>query len=277
MTRGSWLHRPRAQLAKYSAIAGVTTRTNLAYLADFFLRGIFLVVVMFVFVQLWRTTYGATGEARIGGFSLAEMIWYLAITESITMSFPRLSDTVDRQVKSGELAYALGRPYSYVLYLFSTYLGETVVRFPVNLVIAGTVAFLSVGPPPVVLASVPGFLVAVFLALALNFVILAGIGLLAFWFEDTSSFALLYSRFLMIAGGMLLPLDVFPVAIRRLTLALPTNLIIYGPARLFAGQGIDAAAVWSLLGRQALWLAIFGLVLGGLFRLGVKRVNVQGG
>jgi len=275
--RGSWLFRPGAQLAKYSAVAGVTTRSNMAYLADFFLRGIFLVIVMFVFFQLWRTTYSATGEDKIGGFSLREMIWYLAMTEALIGCFPRLTVVIDEQVKSGQLAYYLCRPYSYPLYLLSTYFGEIVVRLPVNLLIAGGMAFLSVGPLPFRPETIPGLALAITLGFGLNFTIAAAIGLLAFWFEDTGSFYLLYSRLLMIFGGMLIPLDVFPTAIRRIALALPTNLILYGPARLFVGHGAGAAEIWRLLGRQALWLGLLWLGLVGLYRLGVKRVNVQGG
>lgn len=276
-TRGSWLRRPAAQAAKYSAVAGVTTRSNLTYVTDFFLRGLFLVVIMFVFFQLWRTTYGGLGVERIAGFSLPEMIWYLAMTEALILSMPRTSVTVDQHVKTGQLAYFLGRPHSYVLYLFAEYLGEALVRLPVNLAIAGTMAFLMAGPPTLGLGTLPGLAAAIFLALALNFTIVAAIGLLAFWFEDTGSFFLLYSRFLMIAGGMLIPLDVFPDAVRRVAAALPTNLMVYGPARLFVGHGTAPPEVASLLGRQALWLAALSLGLAGLYRLGVRRVNVHGG
>ena len=275
--RGSWIFRPAAQTAKYSGMAGVTVRTNLVYLADFFLRAAFMVVVMFVFFQLWRATFGALGASSISGFSLAQMMWYLAMTESIVMSLPRVSHLVDEQVKGGQLAYFLCRPHSYVLYLFSVYLGEAVVKFPVNLIIAGAIAYAAVGPPPLQLVSLPGLTAAIFLGLSLNFAVAAAIGLLAFWVEDTGSFYLLYSRLLMIAGGMLIPLDVFPEPARRLAMALPTHLIIYGPARVFVGHGSGALELWSLLGRQILWLVILGAGLAALFRLGVKRVNVQGG
>jgi len=275
--RGSWLHRPGAQLAKYSAVAGVAVRTHLAYLADFFLRSLFLVVIMFAFFQLWRTTFGTMGAERIGGFSLREMMWYLAMTESLVLSMPRLSFLIDEQVKTGQLAYFLCRPHNYLLYLFGTYIGETLVRFPVNLLIAGGLAFATVGPPPLEAGVLPGLAAAVLLGFSLNFIIVAAIGLLAFWSEDTSSFYLLYSRFLMIVGGMLIPLDVMPEAVRRVAALLPTNLIVYGPARLFVGHGARAAEVWALLGRQGLWLLILGLGLAWLYRLGVKRVNVQGG
>lgn len=275
--RGSWLLSPGAQFGKYAAIAAVTTRTNLAYLADFFLRGAFLVVVMYVFVQLWRTTYTATGSSSVGGYSLREMIWYLAMTEAIVTCFPRTNAAVGEQVRSGQLAYFLGRPHSYLLYLLASYFGEAVVRLPVNLVISGGVAWLAAGPPPLVWAAVPGLLAAITLGLSLNFAISAVIGLLAFWVEDTDSFYLLYSRLLMIFGGMLIPLEVFPGLLRRVTLALPTNLIVYGPARLFVGHQASAPEIWGLLGRQVAWLGAFWLLLEIVYRLGVKRVNVQGG
>jgi len=70
------------------------------------------------------------------------------MTESLVMCFPRVSFLVDEQVKTGQLAYFLIRPHSYILYLLATYLGEALVRLTVNLVVAGTMAWVLVGPPP---------------------------------------------------------------------------------------------------------------------------------
>ena len=77
------LRRPGGVLpaaAKYSAIFATCVHNQLAYAGEWLLRGVFLAMVLFIFLQLWRVTYGAQGRETVAGFTVAQMIWYLAIT-----------------------------------------------------------------------------------------------------------------------------------------------------------------------------------------------------
>ena len=276
MIRGSWVRNPGAQAAKYWAISAIAVKNNFAYLADLVLRQVFLVVVIFVFAQLWLVTYRSTGSHVISGFSIEQMLWYLVLTESITMGQVRAASAMDSEVKTGQIAYTLSRPYSFLLYHYASYIGETMVRIPVNIVIGGALALVTVGPLGAGAASFAAGIAAAVLGTSLHFLVSASIGLLAFWFEDTASFYLLYSRIVMLLGGMMLPLDLFPEGVRRVAKALPTSLMIYEPARLFTGQ-VQPGAVWDVLARQGFWLAVFSIVLSLVYRQGVKRTSVQGG
>jgi ABC-2 type transport system permease protein len=257
-------------------VAAATVRNQLVYLGELALRSVFLVVVLFVFVQLWRTTYGVTGATELGGFTLPQMIWYLVMTEALLMAQPRVAAAIDQEVKSGQIGYALGRPYSYLCYHYAAYLGETAVRLPVNLAIGGLVAGVSVGWMAVPVARLPLLLAAVTLGISINFCLAASIGLLAFWVEETGPFALLYSRVTMILGGMLLPLELFPAAVRRVAAALPANLVVYWPARVFVGQ-LPPGWAPALFVRQLGWLLLGAGWLFWLYRRGVRDVVVQGG
>ncbi|HHY32885.1 MAG TPA: hypothetical protein GX515_07705, partial [Firmicutes bacterium] len=68
---------------KYLAVLALSVENATTYFLDTLVRTIFMAVVIFVFVHLWRTTYSVTGRPTIAGFSVAQMIWYLVITESI--------------------------------------------------------------------------------------------------------------------------------------------------------------------------------------------------
>ena len=57
----------------------------------------------------------------------------------------------------------------------------------------------------------------------IDFGVQFGIGLGAFWVEDTWAFRFLYTRIVMIFGGMMLPLDILPDAVRQVARALPTS------------------------------------------------------
>src|SRR6266542_351293 len=79
---GLRLRRPgglRPAAAKYGAVFATAVHNQLAYWGEWLLRGVFLTMVLFIFLQLWRAAYGAQGKSTIGGFTLPQMLWYLAI------------------------------------------------------------------------------------------------------------------------------------------------------------------------------------------------------
>src|SRR5262249_35255440 len=108
-------------LRKYLAVTGVTIQSGLAYPLGTFARAGLMAIVIFVFAQLWGTTFRLSGRTVVAGFDLPRMVWYLVLTETIVMSCPRLFSKIDQEVKGGELAYVLNRPYSYALFQYATY------------------------------------------------------------------------------------------------------------------------------------------------------------
>src|SRR3982074_82387 len=122
---------------------------SLIYDRDLVVRSVFMLVVLVTFVQLWTTTYNAINEPIIAGFSLRDLVWYLVITEVIALSTPRIAQTIDTEVRSGDVAYALARPYSYPLFHLASFWGETLVRLPINALVGSSVALIAVGLPPI--------------------------------------------------------------------------------------------------------------------------------
>lgn len=261
--------------AKYIEVFKVTLLSKLAYAYDVVFRQLFLVIIMYVFAQLWQATYSWEGTADISGFTMRQMIWYLALAESMVMGMPAVGRSIDEEVKSGSLAYSLSKPYNYALFHYAGYLGEATFRFVLNLIIAGSVTWALVGPPMFSPLSAVGGLLCVIAGFAIDFGVQFGIGLTAFWVEDTWAFRFLYTRIVMVLGGMMIPLDLLPDAVRRVAQLLPTSLIVYGPVRTFISFSPEQWA--ALLGKQVMWLSVIALAVTAIFRTGVKRVNVQGG
>ena len=260
-------------IGKYTAITRINLQNNLAYVGELAYRSIFMVVILYVFVQLWTATYGAVGSDQIAGLKLPDTIWYLVMTETIMLSKIRFAGKVAEEVRDGSLAYTVGRPYSYLLYHFFYGIGDTLLRLGINFAAGWILATLLVGPMPA--TNLPAVFVAVILAIVLDFCINGMLGLLAFFTEDVDSFVIIYQKVLFILGGMLIPLDFFPAWLRDLSLALPFNTIIYAPARLFVH--FDGSQWLRVVSMQLAWIAVFTLALGLMFRWGMRRVSINGG
>lgn len=272
---GPGRRRIAARVAKYLAVSRIGLATAVAYRGEYLLRSLTLVLILYVFSVLWRVVYAGTPGGIIEGFELRDMIWYLVITESIIYARPRLAGRVDTEVKSGSLAYTLSRPYSYVLFHYAQTLGEAAARGIAGFAVAGLVVTATVGPPSFHLANLAVFLLALFLAATIDFFLAFSVGLLAFWVEETGPFALLYDRLLMLLGGMMLPLEIFPRLLRDVAGWLPLSMIIYAPARLLVGR--QPLAAGPVILAQLGWLLGAGLLCMAVFRAGIRRVNVHGG
>ncbi len=265
----------RAALAKYVAVGLVTAQSALTYPLESFARAGFMAVVIFVFSQLWTVTFQLSDRRAVGGFDLPRMIWYLVVTEAIALSCPRLFTRIDEDVKTGNLAYVLNRPYSYALFQYASYLGNALLALPVNFAVGAGLALLLAGPPAVSVLAWPAILVSVVLAISLNFAVELSIGLLAFWFEDTSAFFWIYQKTVFTLGGLFLPLEAFPTWLRDLAQLLPFPAMAYTPAHLTAS--FDLPSFVGAVGTQVVWLGALGLVGAAIYRGGVRRLNVNGG
>jgi ABC-2 type transport system permease protein len=203
------------------------------------------------------------------------MLWYLAMTEAITLSAPRIAQEVDQDVRTGALAVQLIRPLEYPLARLWTTLGERLVRFALNGVVGAAIALLFVGPINFTAVGLLMFALALPLAFVLDFLGNFLIGLAAFWIEDTSGLTLIYSRVTMILGGMLIPLELFPERLQPILRALPFASIVYGPARLFVHP--DAAFLADLVVRQGIATGAFALIVTAIYRIALGRIHSNGG
>lgn len=262
------------KLVKYAAIGRVTLRNHFAYLYDFFLRSVFLVIIMYIFIQLWRVTYEGEGTSLIAGYSYEQIIWYILFAESLTMAFPSLATRIEEEVKSGDVGYKLSRPFNYVGYHYVGYVTETAVRLLVNLSVASAIGIVMFGLPSFSWGWA-GFALMSVGAVTVNFLLGMTIALCAFWVEETRGLEFVYNKLLFTIGGMLMPLELFPQALQDVCRWLPFQTVLYFPSKTAVRW--DDVELLTMLATQGLWIVVLTAVVGFVYRQGVSKVNVNGG
>lgn len=262
-------------IAKYVAIGRVTLATQVAYRSEMLLRTLFLAMILYIFLQLWTVTYEAMGQQTVAGFSVAQMIWYLMVTESILISRPRMTLEIDAEVRAGDVAYQLIRPYDYVLFRLARYLAERVLRLGICLAVGSALALLYVGPIRLGADSLAAALLVLGLGVLVDFAGAIAIGLCAFWVEDTQPLTLLYDRAIMLLGGLLLPLELFPAWLGDLLAALPFQLLLYAPARLVVSG--DLTPLPGALSQLAMTLAAMAGLVWLVQGRAARRLHANGG
>ncbi|MDP7182197.1 MAG: ABC-2 family transporter protein, partial [Candidatus Woesearchaeota archaeon] len=219
-------------LAKYWQIAKSEFHHELSDSGNSFVGIAILVVVLFVFLQIWKTVYGQ--ETTIEGFTIAQMIWYLAVAEIITFSnASHKVEDINEEVRTGLFSLSLLKPINYAYRWLANLFGygSFVLLFfgSMGLVLA----WLFVGTIPFTFSYIPFILIAVLGALFMNFLFVLIYGLLSFWFEETESLSWIHTKFTFIMGGMFMPYEVYPAWIQPILHKLPFSYMMYGPAKLF--------------------------------------------
>ena len=262
-------------MIRYWFVLRTSARQQLVYWTEVAMRAISMVLFMGVFMALWTTAYGVSGEAELSGYSLVEMVWYLAMTETIILSSSRVFVEISEAVKAGDLAYTLARPLSYPFYQVAHSLGGSLPRFVLNLLIGSLVVGLGIGSVAGNLAGLFAFLVTAALAMLLDSLIAVLIGLLAFWLEEVLPAFWIYQKLLFTVGGMFLPLEMFPDWLRRVAWWLPFRFITYVPARTLVD--FDPGFVLQAAAGQVIYVALlFGIVVL-VWRRAQARLVVHGG
>jgi ABC-2 type transport system permease protein len=262
-------------MLKYLAVLRIDARQQLAYRGEFLMRGIMIAMFMFIFVSLWSTVYTIGGQDELAGFRLSQVVWYLAMTETMILSGSRIFDEISAAVKSGDLAYTLVRPYSYVGFQIAHSLGLTFPRMALNFIVASLVILPLVRNVETSLPGIGGFLVLALFGAILDAMVAVLIGLSAFFIEEVRPVYWIYSKLLMSVGGMFLPLDMFPGWLRRISEWLPFRFIIYAPARTFVT--FEAPFFVRALVGQLIYCGVMALVLALVWRWGQRRLVVHGG
>ena len=190
------------------------------------------------------------------------------------LSKPRLSRVISEAVKDGSIAYLLNKPYNFIFYQISISLGNSLTQMLFNLLAGGAIIWVFVGPPPDV-RGWPLVFIAMILGWLIDFCFQALIGLAAFVTEDVTAFDWIYSKLVLLLGGVLIPLDFFPTWLRTITQALPFAYSTYGPARLFVEP--ELARFGMLVLGQLTWLAVMGTVLTLFYRRSMGWLSINGG
>jgi ABC-2 type transport system permease protein len=261
-------------LSKYWETGKVSFYNSLMYSSDLIAKSLFIGLIIFIFINLWQVVYGA-GNGIIEGFTINMMIWYFLLTESIVTSPGRIIEIIGDEVQSGNIAHSLNKPYNYILFQYSSSIGSTILRFGMTFIIGSIIVLSMVGGFSISWIHLPLVIVAVILALTLHFLMMALLGIFAFWFEDARSLNFVYQKIVFIIGGMLLPLEIFPDWLANISKALPFSYIAYYPAKLFVSFNWNFF-IQTIL-RQLLWILLMIILIIIAYKTFVKKISINGG
>lgn len=253
--------------------------TMLAYRMRYY-TGI-LTYLLFVTVHyfIWNAVYSSQPPgARIHGFSLEEMVTYVAIGWlSRSFYFSDIDYEIDEVVRNGQIGIYLLRPVNFQLMMLAQAFGGILFRglffsVPIGLVLFWVYPILLPAPG----MSLLGFFFSTFMAFLVlaqtNFII----GLLAFSFKSIEGVIRAKYYLLQLFSGLLLPLAFFPDWARQILDVLPFKIISHVPLQFYLGH-IPSEDILGVFINQILWAVILFIAGALLWRRMLGKLTVQGG
>ena len=263
-------------MRKYFYIYKSELMTNLQYAFDMVFGFISYLLMIFIFMNLWQYMYSDPSQL-INGYNQNQMIWYVIITEIVwtCLEGRKLCKKISSDVRSGNIAYNINKPYNYVEYALFNHLGTVTVRFLIGTILGIGFGLLFLQQiPALTILQILGVLLTSLFAILINMFLLISIGLLSFFIEDSNPFYWLYSKMIIVIG-VVFPIEFFPKIIQPILRYSPIYAVCYGPAKLFVqfstGQFIE------VLITQIIYLIISFSICHLIYKKGVRKLNVNGG
>jgi ABC-2 type transport system permease protein len=260
-------------MGKYLKVFAISIKNSTTYMRDFIIGNTFIIIIIFVFIQLWKNLYAQNIET---GFTFQQLIWYLIINQVVFSNNMEIFRRIEDDIKTGSIAYYLNKPYSYPVFIAFEALGKIIVRLAVNMVFGILLGLGFVGSIPAFsLINLLPMVIMITLAIVLNLLIYILLALTSFWLEENRPFALIYRQLVFAFGGFLIPLTLFPQALYNIMRHMPWTYIAFHTSRtivLFEPAAFINTAAW-----QIFYIALFSLLIFFVYRKGADALNVNGG
>lgn len=233
---------------------------------------LFLIICLLIFAHLWEVISMKGGLTNMNS---QELLWYIALNQWVLVAIPRTERVIESDFRSGNLAYLITRPISYLGYIFIESCGQAliyttvlgIVTFSFTWFLVGSITFSGWG---IVVALVSGFFATI-----LGIIFKMNIGLLSFWMHDVDPVSWIWEKSLFALGGLLLPLSAYPIGWQIVAKYTPFSVILGGRSALALKH--SEIASYELIIGLVFWIIFGGLLARVLYQRGLKIITVEGG
>jgi ABC-2 type transport system permease protein len=264
----------RRALLAYPVLLRVGFADAVAYRVEF-LIWILTTNMPLVMLALWSAV---ARDAPVGRFGQSDFTaYYLASLLVRLLTGCWVGYELNNDIRQGTLGMRLLRP----IHPLVAYSAENLAALPLRgLVTIPLVVVLLVLSGPGQLTHDP-LLVGIFVlgvagAWLITFLIQACIGAAGLHLESANSLAELYFGLFSVLSGYLIPLELFPRWLERVTHVLPFRFQLGFPVEVIVGH-LSRAEALAELGYQAIWIVGWVFILQLVWRTGIRRYAAYGG
>ncbi len=232
---------------KYWATVAISVRQQLAQKGQLAGRIILYFVIVYLFSQVFQSV--DAGNNRI---------WYLAITEWLTLSTPPIAYRIAEDIRSGQVIYFMLRPLPYLWMRFCECMGIALIRFVILGICCMAFGYFLTGAWPSSISTIATGMGFGLLSVMLYNLLSILIGIFSFWLREIQPLIYLNLTATFCFGGLIVPLSFYSETLKTISFATPYPWMLWWPAEYMTG--VAPPIQISLLAYVGWFCLISGLI-----------------
>lgn len=229
-----------------------------------------------IYLTVWRTVAASQGGA-VGSYTVEDLTAYYVVWSLVrVMNLALTPYAWEWRIREGRLNEMLTRPVHPFHRDFAFFAGQKLTWIAFWTPFAVLLWFTFRPQLALTPVRVLAFAVAIWAAFAIRHMFLFLLGAVNFWTTRTSALFELMVALEVVLGGRLVPLDLMPDWVERLSGWLHFKWAFQYPIETLIGK-LDDRAVLAGLGMQALWIAIFAVAIRLVWGRAIRRYTAVGG
>ena len=255
-------------MGKFSGVAKASIKLAIAYRFEMFITVIIAPISLLVFYFLWKSIYSNTG-AIIGGFTFQQLLSYYVLTWVVgILVYTSVDDWMRFQIRSGSIIKEFVKPISYLRFWFYRTISDRAFSTLIEVLPVLLIGFIFFSVK--ITAFFPLFLISLFFAITLNYLLAFLIGMSAFWIVHNVGLIRLKDLLMNLISGFVLPLSFFPLWFQRASYFMPFQYITYVPIEIWLGK-VTVQEMIILLIFQLVWIAILYVLVYAVWKKAVRK------
>lgn len=227
-------------------------------------------IMLFIWVTL-----NASGQLS-GDYTSTHFICYFLLIYAVrncnAMWFPW---ALDEEIRKGDLSFKLLRPVNPYWNYLAYQLADNVIRVPLMLPFLIGGFYVTSAHVELSTSHLPLAFLALLGGIAIHFFANFLMGTASFWLERTRALEMMYYSMLILLGGAIVPLELFPDGLQQVVMFTPFPYLLGFPVDIAMGNlsGPDMARGFAT---QAVWVVLTGLVGRAMWISGTKSYSGAG-
>jgi len=260
-------------MGKFSGVARASIKLAIAYRFEMFITVIIAPISLIIFYFLWKSIYGNTGLV-IGGFTFQQLLGYYVLTWVVgILVYTYVDDWIRYQIRSGTIIKEFVKPISYLRFWYYKTLADRAFSTIIEVMPILLIGFIFFSVK--ITAFFPLFLVSLFFALTLNYLLSFLVGLSAFWIVHNVGLIRLKDLLMNLISGFVLPLSFFPVWFQKASYFMPFQYVTYIPISIWLGKFTVQETIILLI-FQLIWIAILYVAIQLVWKKAMHQLTAVG-
>ncbi|MBF0288996.1 MAG: ABC-2 family transporter protein [SAR324 cluster bacterium] len=234
-----------------------------------------MLVLFFIKYNVWSSIYQGTPGQEINGYTFAEMIsyhlWFM-IVSMLSMAYS--GEDLAEDIRLGRISSYLIYPFNFWQFNTARFFSIECIQIGIALITLG-ISFLGFGH---ILGKLdlPAFCAGFGISILVGFfwfTIQYTTGLLAFWFEETWTFRVLFQIIAHFLSGAIIPLDFYPSWLVDILEYSPFPTLAYIPVKIFLGSYEEPLKAAFIL---LFWIVVSTCIAAWVWKRGLKLYTAAG-